>query len=125
MWMLEHDEATCVWCRRPFDARLVVPTTEHIVPKLKGGPSWLENEVMACKRCNGLRGHHTPGDWVDHCRDQGWEPNVALLHDRLLSLQAAIAERGGQRRARPYVRAQIRRLRSRLDPGVNSGMPST
>ena len=114
--MLEHEEAACVWCRREFDGRMIRPTTEHIVPKIKGGPSWFENEVVACKRCNGLRGHQTPGDWVDSCRQQGWDPNVTLLYSRLEALQKAIAERGGQRRARPYVRAQIRRLRSRLEP---------
>lgn len=41
---------------------------DHVIPCLKGGPAWPENEV-------------------------------------------AIAERGGQRRARPYLDAQLRRLR--------------
>ena len=115
-WMLENEEKTCVWCRREFDERLIRPTTEHVVPKIKGGPSWIENEVMACRRCNGLRGHQTPGDWIDRCRERGWEPNVPLVLNRLESLQEAISQRGGQRRARPYIRAQIRRLQNRIDP---------
>jgi len=35
-----------------------------------------------------------------------------VLLRALERLEAAIAERGGQRRARPYVAAQLRRLRN-------------
>lgn len=108
--VLERDGGTCVWCGRPFTA-LVHPTTEHLVPRVKGGPSWLENEVAACRRCNGERGHRTPADWVEECRRRGWEPAVATLVAALGSLERAVAERGGQRRARPYLAAQLRRLR--------------
>ena len=48
---LERDGPTCVWCGRTFGP-LVTPTTEHVVPRIKGGPSWAENEVAACSRCN-------------------------------------------------------------------------
>lgn len=89
-------------------------TTEHVVPRIKGGPSWLENEVAACRRCNGERGHRTPAEWADECERRGWPVNWAVLVGTLEALQAAIAERGGQRRARPYVEAQLRRLRRRL-----------
>lgn len=70
----QRDPDTCLWCGRPF-AGLVRPTTDHLIPKVKGGPSWLEKEVAACRRCNG--------------------------------------ERGGQRRARPHLETQLRRLRTR------------
>jgi len=53
--VLVRDGDRCVWCGRPF-AGLVQPTTDHLVPKVKGGPSWIENEVAACSRCNGQRG---------------------------------------------------------------------
>lgn len=85
-------------------------TTEHLVPRLKGGPSWLENEVAACRRCNSQRGHLTPGQWVEECERRGWEPDRAALVAALLSLEAAIDRSGGQRRARAYVRSQLRRL---------------
>lgn len=72
-----RDGDTCTWCRRVLFGR-VQATTDHVVPKVKGGPSWLENEVAACRRCNGERG-----------------PRVRRV---LRLLLAAIGTRGGQRR---------------------------
>ena len=108
--ILERDGSECVWCRCPLEVGLVSATTEHLVPRIKGGPSWLENELAACRRCNGERGHRTPGDWFDECARRGWNPNRETIVRSLKSLQVAIAERGGQRRARPYVVSQLRRL---------------
>ncbi|WP_432490801.1 HNH endonuclease [Kineococcus gypseus] len=109
-----RDGPRCVWCGRELD-RLVHPTTDHLVPRVKGGPSWLENEAAACRRCNGQRGHASPVDWLLECRRRGWPADPAWLRRRLEELDAAIAERGGQRRARPYVQAQLRRARRLSD----------
>lgn len=115
--ILERDGAVCVWCRRPIDTDLVRATTEHVVPRIKGGPSWIENEVAACARCNRERGHRTPSEWIDECERRGLEPDRATIVAALERLRAAIAERGGQRRARPYVDSQLRRLvRGRPQP---------
>jgi hypothetical protein len=111
--ILERDGARCVWCGRAVGAGLVAATTEHVVPRIKGGPSWIENEVAACRRCNGRRGHRTPAEWLDECEAQGWDANPAAIVAALERLEAAIGRRGGQRRARPYVAAQLRRLRNR------------
>lgn len=108
--ILERDGARCVWCARSIDTERVRATTEHVVPRIKGGPSWIENEVAACSRCNGQRGHLTPAEWIDECERRGWEPDREAIVRALLSLRAAIAERGGQRRARPYIASQLRRL---------------
>ncbi len=113
--ILERDGTTCVWCGREIATALVEATTEHVVPRIKGGPSWLENEVAACKRCNGRRGHRTPAEWADECDGLGWSPDRARLVAVLESLQDRIAVRGGQRRARPYVATQLRRLQRSLD----------
>jgi hypothetical protein len=110
--ILERDGPTCVWCGRRLEG-LVRATTEHVVPRMKGGPSWLENEVAACRRCNSARGHAAPVEWLEECERRGWHPDGARLIRVLVSLAAAIAERGGQRRARPYLDAQLRRLRRR------------
>ena len=107
--ILERDGPTCVWCGRRFEG-LVRPTTEHLVPRLKGGPSWLENEVAACRRCNGQRGHLPLGEWADECERRGWAVDRARVVHTLEELHAAILERGGQRRARPWLLAQLRRL---------------
>ena len=108
--VLERDGATCIWCGRTF-AALVAPTTEHVVPRVKGGPSWLENEVAACARCNGERGHRSPVEWLAECQRRGWSADDFRLVRALTALDAAIARVGGQRRARPYLAAQLRRLR--------------
>lgn len=113
--ILERDGATCVWCRRPVDAGLVEATTEHVVPRVKGGPSWLENEVAACRRCNARRGHRSPAEWADRCVEQGWQPDRERLIRALDRLSDRIAVEGGQRRARPYLATQLRRLRRSID----------
>lgn len=110
--VLERDGPTCTWCGRAFDAR-TTPTTDHLVPKVKGGPSWLENEVAACRRCNGDRGHRGAVDWFEECERRGWSPDAARVRRVLESLEAAITARGGQRRARPHLGTQLRRLRRR------------
>jgi 5-methylcytosine-specific restriction endonuclease McrA len=106
---LDRDGDTCVWCGRPF-GELVVPTTEHLVPRVKGGPSWLENEVAACRRCNRERGHRSLAEWAEECRRRGWSPDVGRIVRALDALDRAVIERGGQRRARPYLAHQRRRL---------------
>jgi hypothetical protein len=109
---VERDGPTCIWCARVFTDQ-VRPTTEHVVPRVKGGPSWSENEVAACRRCNADRGHTAPVEWLEECTRRGWHPDEPRLLRVLTALAAAIAERGGQRRARPYLDAQLRRLRRR------------
>jgi len=110
---LARDGATCVWCGRVFTG-LIAPTTEHVVPRVKGGPSWPENEVAACGRCNSDRGHRGPVEWLEECLRRGWAPDEPRLARTLELLAAAIARQGGQRRARPYLDAQLRRMRRRV-----------
>ena len=106
---VERDGPTCIWCGRTFTG-LVPPTTEHVVPRLKGGPSWLENELAACGRCNRARGHRGAADWADECERLGWPVDRERLVRTLRELADAIARRGGQRRARSQITAQLRRL---------------
>jgi HNH endonuclease len=117
--VLERDGATCTWCARPF-AALVRPTTDHVVPRLKGGPSWLENEVAACGRCNSERGHRAPVPWLEECERRGWRPDAPRIARALTDLAGAIDRDGGQRRARPYLDAQLRRLRRRTEHGLSA-----
>ena len=120
---VERDGPTCVWCGRTFGAQ-VVPTTEHVVPRVKGGPSWLENEVAACRRCNAERGHTAPVPWLEECQRRGWLPDEQRLERVLTALDGAITDRGGQRRARPYLEAQLRRLRRRGSPSADRSRPA-
>jgi hypothetical protein len=109
-FILKRDGPHCVWCRRELQVGLVEATTEHVVPRMKGGPSWIENEVAACTRCNSRRGHLTPAEWIDLCEQLGWEPDRKAIVRVLTSLEGAIERNGGHRRARTYVRSQLRRL---------------
>jgi hypothetical protein len=118
--VLARDGDTCIWCGRSF-GDLLPPTTEHVVPRLKGGPSWLENEVAACRRCNSERGHRAPVDWLEECLRRGWQADEGRLARSLHGLAGAIAAHGGQRRARPYLDAQLRRLRRRGTGAVDGG----
>ena len=47
--ILERDGYYCVWCSAPLTSTLNTPTTEHLVPRIKGGPSWIENELVGLK----------------------------------------------------------------------------
>jgi hypothetical protein len=106
-----RDGPHCVWCRRPLGAEDRLATTDHVVPRLKGGPAWIENEVAACRACNRRRGHQSPVAWLEECERRGLTPDRAAIERGLLGLERAIGERGGQRKARPYLAAQLRRLR--------------
>ena len=107
---LERDGERCVWCARPLPVGHRDASLEHVVPRLKGGPAWPENEVAACRACNRGRRHTSPADWLEACERRGLRPDRTLVVERLSALAAAIAARGGQRRARPYLDGQLRRL---------------
>lgn len=108
--ILERDGPYCVWCARPFHDKLNPPTTDHVVPRIKGGPSWIENEIAACRRCNGERGHQSPAGFLVDCEGLGRTPRREVVIAALTRTRDAIRERGGQRRARPYIESQLRRL---------------
>lgn len=104
--ILERDGGQCVWCSTPLELGHRDLTFEHVVPRLKGGPSWAENEVPACRGCNRRRGHVAPSVWLESAR----APRREVIERSLLALDAAITRRGGQRRARPYLARELRRL---------------
>mmetsp|Transcript_23536 Transcript_23536/g.35601 ORF Transcript_23536/g.35601 Transcript_23536/m.35601 type:complete len:186 (-) Transcript_23536:296-853(-) len=63
--ILDRDGCTYVWCRTPLT--IDTATTDHLLPKIKGGPSWIENELASCRTCNKKRGHTMPLEWLDEC----------------------------------------------------------
>jgi 5-methylcytosine-specific restriction endonuclease McrA len=108
--ILARDGARCVWCRRPLAAGDRELTFDHVIPRVKGGPAWAENEVAACRACNRRRGHRAPTQFLEDCAERGLDPDRPAIADSLRRLAAAIAARGGQRRARPYLDRELRRL---------------
>ncbi len=108
--VLARDGERCVWCGRELWLGHRDLSVEHVVPKLKGGPAWPENEVAACRPCNRRRGHVSPSAWLERCEREGLAPDRARIERSLVRLREAIEARGGQRRARPYLAGQLRRL---------------
>jgi 5-methylcytosine-specific restriction endonuclease McrA len=108
--ILTRDGSECVWCRRPLAIGDRNLSLDHLIPRLKGGPAWLENELAACRPCNRARGHTAPAAWLEACEARGLAPNRKAVARALVALRDAIAARGGQRRARPYLDGQLRRL---------------
>src|SRR4051794_20739979 len=96
--VLERDGARCIWCGRALVAADPEATLDHLIPRLKGGPTWPENELAACRSCNGARGHFGPVQWLRVCDERGWHPDRAIIKRQLEQLELAIERRGGQRR---------------------------
>jgi 5-methylcytosine-specific restriction endonuclease McrA len=102
---------TCTWCGYDLSKTNARPTRDHLVPKIKGGPTRLENEVAACGSCNGLRGTTAPGQWIEECRrNRGVEPKVDVVASQLRALTEAIAREGGMRKIRDYVARELKRV---------------
>lgn len=110
--LLELGGSRCAWCGYDLTKPNARPTRDHIVPKIKGGPTRLENEVASCGSCNQKRGHASPSQYVESSRDErGLDPNAALVADQLDALDAAIQREGGMRKIRDYVTREARRVR--------------
>lgn len=114
---LRSTAADCVWCRRRLTVGWLAPSVEHVVPRLRGGPPWPENELLACCGCNRARGHRSASLWIDLCRARGLEPDVPRVLAALRRLESAVEERGGSRKARPYLERELRRVTARLGAG--------
>lgn len=110
--LLDMGGGTCAWCGFDLSKPNARPTRDHIVPKIKGGPTRLENEVASCGSCNQQRGHAAPSAFVESSRrERLLEPNAALIADQLDSLNEAIQREGGMRKIRDYVTREAKRVR--------------
>jgi hypothetical protein len=111
--LLDIGGGTCAWCGFDLSRPNARPTRDMLVPKLKGGPARLENEVAACSSCNQLRaGRSAPSQFVEMSRsERGVQPNASLIADQLDALDAAIQREGGMRKIRDYVTREARRVR--------------
>lgn len=117
--LLELGGRRCAWCGYDLEKPNARPTRDHIVPKIKGGPTRLENEVASCGSCNGKRGHESPSQYIESSRrDRGVDPQASLVADQLDALDAAIQREGGMRKIRDYVKREAKRVRELADsPG--------
>ena len=73
-WLAEQQGWKCWWCGEAMafsrvSSEPMRATFEHLVPRSKGGPDWLENLVSAHSKCNEHRGN-----------DENWEAHPSM-HD--------------------------------------------
>ena len=58
-WVLEHENHnTCIYCGAERDL-----TTEHILPRSRGGEDIPDNVVRVCKTCNSSKGDKRLYEW--------------------------------------------------------------
>ena len=114
--LLELGGNRCAWCGYDLTRSNARPTRDHVVPKIKGGPTRLENEVASCGSCNQKRGHTAPSQYIEASRrDRGLDPNAQLVADQLEALDAAIQREGGMRKIRDYVSRELKRVRGLVE----------
>ncbi|MDD9940859.1 MAG: HNH endonuclease [Myxococcales bacterium] len=78
-----RDGFRCQYCNRQFPLSKL--TYDHVVPRCQGGKTRWENIVMACRPCNGRKGHRSPAQARMPLRKQPakpkWLPVVAFRID--------------------------------------------
>jgi 5-methylcytosine-specific restriction endonuclease McrA len=66
--LFERDQGRCVYCgldlRADYD-RFMMATEDHLIPESKGGKRDLENLILSCAVCNGLKRDYTPDPPLD------------------------------------------------------------
>ena len=87
--ILERDGHDCLWCRTPLN--IDTATADHLMPRIKGGPSWIANELAACRKCNKQRGHMLPLDWLEQCENRGFRCNRKAVEKCLVGLDREIS----------------------------------
>ena len=55
-----RDRSTCQYCGAGFPKDQL--TIDHVIPRSRGGHTVWENVVLACTRCNTLKGNHLPAE---------------------------------------------------------------
>ena len=81
------------------------------LPRAERLAAAIERDGPDCVWCRRpFADRRSPVDWLADCEQRGWEPNRLAIVALLRELADAISARGGQRRARPYLEAQLRRI---------------
>lgn len=55
----DRGERVCAYCGTDEDL-----TTDHVVPRSRGGGNETANKVWACRSCNSAKGDRTPEEWL-------------------------------------------------------------
>jgi len=55
----DRGERVCAYCGTDEDL-----TTDHVMPRSRGGGNETSNKVWACRSCNSAKGARTPEEWL-------------------------------------------------------------
>lgn len=91
--MLRREGSTCRYCSRTMTTEMgrlhpSAPTRDHYVPRGRGGMDTLQNIVLACLECNGMKGHLLPDEftaWLEGRasrldKGEGWRTYDPVRH---------------------------------------------
>ena len=79
--LLSQHGNKCIWCNTPIN--ISTATTDHMIPKIKGGPSWIENELANCYKCNKARGHIPALDYLEIKKEKGFFVNQDAIIQKI------------------------------------------
>lgn len=68
-WLYGKQEGRCAGCREPMPLKNL--TTDHIIPRSKGGHSHLDNYQLLCGWCNSSKGNRTQEEFLASLRKRG------------------------------------------------------
>lgn len=107
--IIERDGPGCVWCSYELVVGDPDLTTEHLVPKSKGGASDMLNEVAACARCNNDRKVRKPVSYALECLAKGKKVRTNIILERLEAMS-----KSSNRKSRSYIANQYRNAQKQL-----------
>lgn len=92
--VIERARRRCEYCRTPQSHSSTSLSMEHIVPRIKDGPTTLANLALSCQGCNNFKGTKTSGpDPISgqsaplyNPREQTWYTHFAWSADTTLVL---------------------------------------
>ena len=68
-WLYGKQEGRCAGCRELMPPKNL--TTDHIIPRSKGGHSHLDNYQLLCGWCNSSKGNRTQEEFLASLRERG------------------------------------------------------
>lgn len=117
--LIERDGAACIWCSRLLNAGEA--TIDHLIPYRQGGSNMIENAVIACAGCNGMRGAKSVKKFRRECIQRGLEvrnetlaaarERMGLPHVRRATIAQAHTLKTKHQRRAAFLRLEQTRLR--------------
>lgn len=82
--LIARDGPNCTYCGinvGTLDGITNWPSKDHAIPTIRGGTNTLDNLVLACERCNNLKGAKTPEEFWAWLEKQGLIKEDREVHE--------------------------------------------